>query len=301
MHDALEIQQHLRKFVSANYPDQSKNIQNRRFHPQVPEIRNHMYLSQMRQLHSKNDQENLLHKVRCWQERFPDDKFKCQLRLEDEISGAETQRFLFAYQSKLQRRLLAKYGKITLLDATYKTMRYSLPLFFVCVRTNVNYQVVGAFIIQNETKDEIKAGLEVIKEWNGDWQPEYFMTDFDEKEIQGLEEIFSEADVYLCDFHREQAWTRWVSATNNGVRAYRTEVLARLRRVARADSVADYRKSLNALMESSVWKESTKLQQWFSNQWLPEYKVSHCVVQSDLIGLLGTQKFFSTHQQPVIK
>lgn len=36
---------------------------------------------------------------------------------------------LFCYQSKEQRRLLARYGTMCLLDATYRTTRYALPLF----------------------------------------------------------------------------------------------------------------------------------------------------------------------------
>ena len=42
-----------------------------------------------------------------------------------------------------------------MLDATYKTTRYSLPLFFVVVKTNIDYQIVGSCIVQSE-------------EW-GDW------------------------------------------------------------------------------------------------------------------------------------
>ena len=38
-----------------------------------------------------------------------------------------------------------------LLDATYKTTRYGLPLFFLPVKTNVEYQVVGAFVCEGES------------------------------------------------------------------------------------------------------------------------------------------------------
>ena len=41
---------------------------------------------------------------------------------------------------------MTRYGnEMTLLDATYKTTRYNLPLFFLVVKTNVNYAVVGGF------------------------------------------------------------------------------------------------------------------------------------------------------------
>ena len=46
---------------------------------------------------------------------------------------------LFVYQTKWQRRLFQRYcGEMLLLDATYKTTRYVLPLFFLVVKTNVD-------------------------------------------------------------------------------------------------------------------------------------------------------------------
>ena len=71
---------------------------------------------------------------------------------------------MFVYQSKDQRRLLERYGnEICMLDATYKTTRYNLPLFFVVVKTNVDYQIVGSFVVQSETTDAIFEALSVLK------------------------------------------------------------------------------------------------------------------------------------------
>ena len=42
-----------------------------------------------------------------------------------------------------------------MLDTTYNTTKYSLPLFFVVVKINVDYQIVGSFVIQSETSDSI--------------------------------------------------------------------------------------------------------------------------------------------------
>ena len=51
---------------------------------------------------------------------------------------------------------------LSLLDATYKTMKYELALFFLCVRTNVGYSVVAEFIVQEETAEKIAEALEII-------------------------------------------------------------------------------------------------------------------------------------------
>ena len=88
---------------------------------------------------------------------------------------------------------MSQYGNdICLLDATYKATRYALPLFFLAVKTNVDYQVVTSlnFVLQDESIDSIKEALQVIKDWNPDWQPSFFMTDFCKEEIHAVEETF---------------------------------------------------------------------------------------------------------------
>ena len=77
-----------------------------------------------------------------------------------------------------------------MLDATYRTTRYSLPLFFLVVKTNVDYQVVGSFVTQSERMDAIKEAIGILKEWSPNWKPKFFMTDFSEEEIQAIEETY---------------------------------------------------------------------------------------------------------------
>jgi len=43
--------------------------------------------------------------------------------------------------------------------------------------------------------------------------------------------------VVLCDFHREQAWQRWLSATKNGMRKMIAPALCHMRRIASSDTL----------------------------------------------------------------
>ena len=98
---------------------------------------------------------------------------------------------MFVQQTKFQRRLLGRYGNsICLLDATYKATKYSLPLFFVVMKTNVNYQVVASFILQDETTAAITEALSIIKIWNPTWEPKCFMVDNCDGEIKSIGHIF---------------------------------------------------------------------------------------------------------------
>lgn len=99
------------------------------------------------------------------------------------------------------------YGQeICLLDATYKTSRYSLPLFFVVVPTNTSYQVIASFLISKETTASISEALGVLLKWNPSWSPKFWMTDFDAAEMGAIEHIFPgkftgillTIDIYIC-------------------------------------------------------------------------------------------------------
>ena len=73
-------------------------------------------------------------------------------------------RLLFNHQTENQQRLIKLYGDtICLLDATYKTTKYAVPLFFVALKTNVDYQVVASFTLQDETAVAISEALSVLK------------------------------------------------------------------------------------------------------------------------------------------
>ena len=86
---------------------------------------------------------------------------------------------------------MKKYGnRIALPDATYKTTKYSIPLFFVAVKTYVKYMVVGSFAIQEETTEPITEAMGILRSWNESWNPVFFMVDNCIEEIHCLEHLF---------------------------------------------------------------------------------------------------------------
>ena len=166
-----------------------------------------MYKSLVKERFSKIDQEDLQEKVKLWREISPEDYFEFQPYVtyneegeerngdDDDSSRSDGEEddedIIFAHQTKDQRRLLERYGnEISMLDATYKTTKYSLPLFFVVVKTNVDYQIVSSFVIKSETSDSIYEALSIIKSWNPTWNPSYFMVDFSEEEMSAIGKLF---------------------------------------------------------------------------------------------------------------
>ena len=223
------------------------SVTDRSFYPMPCDIRNHISKAKKALELSKLDQENLKLKIEDWKRSSPSSNHffrpyikKSDLKNERQSASAETQSdvinlnneedgfqgstdecsqtFLWIHQEKWQRDLLVKFGNtITLIDATYKTTKYEVALFFLCVKTNVGYVVVAEFVVSSESAHEIAEALSILKKWNPDWNPAFFMSDYSEAEFVAVEQVFPSSRSYICDFHREQAWERWTRDHKHGL------------------------------------------------------------------------------------
>lgn len=120
---------------------------NSEFYPSIKCITNHIYKITYQLKLSKLDQVHLDKKIKEWSQEDSNRKFFLRIFQNKEDANYKDQ-LLYIHQEKWQRDLLLKYGgEICLLDATYKTTKYALPLFFLCVKTNSGYAVVGNKII----------------------------------------------------------------------------------------------------------------------------------------------------------
>lgn len=107
------------------------------------------------------------------------------------VGDEEGESLLLVTQTTEQRRLMSLYGDyMVMVDATYKTSRYELPLFFVVLKSNVDYQVVAAFVVEEETSAAIAEALEVLKKWNPSWKPQTFMMDNCAAELNAARKCF---------------------------------------------------------------------------------------------------------------
>ena len=175
---------------------------------------------------------------------------------------------------------LCRYPNLVLMDATYKTCKLALPLFFLVVRTNVGYSVVAEFIIQHEDTTSITEALKILrKRWDEcDIEVGNFMIDCQQSEENAIRAVFPDSVVYLCAFHRLQAWLRWLVNTKNGVSNYQTYCMALLRAVGDAKTEDGYTKALMVLQKSHVWSRFPNFRNYYTNQWAPKKKVKRSIV-----------------------
>ena len=132
--------------------------------------------------------------------------------------------------------------------------------------------VVAEFIVGSESVEAIVEPLKILQTWNPSWNPQYFITDYSDAEIAALEEVFHNVVVYICDFHREQAWTRWVHERKHDLtRSDADLLLEMLRDCAWAPSGEKdaldyhYQRAVERLQSSPIWKNNVNVQQWLNN------------------------------------
>lgn len=258
---------------------------NRAFYPTDKDIQNHIHMAKKACQLSNFDQENFHLKVEEWRKNCSTSLHYFRPYSDGDESGNNKQSLLWVHQEKWQQQLLTRYGNIIcLLDATYKTTRYELPLFFLCVKTNVGYSVVGEFIAQSESAESIQEALVVLQKWNASWKPQYFMVDYCEAEITALENTFVGCCVYICDFHREQSWERWVREKKHQLTEEQgRELLKMLRQCVNAppsnpSQTAKFTEAVSTLKASNIWKQNPFVRSWLTNGWLsiPHVSIKLC-------------------------
>ena len=76
--------------------------------------------------------------------------------------------------------------------------------------------------------------------------------------------------MFICNFHREQAWERLLSTVANGMKMYKAMGLVFLRRIAEPQTETNFEISIKDFMESEIWQHehNNKLRDWFSKTWL---------------------------------
>ena len=147
------LEQYVEKEMFGGNAAQKKPIKSsRRYYPSRQDLRIHIARAISASKYCGDDQESLKRKVDQWFRESPTSKFYIRTR-DDDMNGNES-KFMFVHQEERQQRLLLRYGsELVLMDAIYKTTRYPIPLFFICVHTKVGYKLVAECLCQNEDKE----------------------------------------------------------------------------------------------------------------------------------------------------
>ncbi|XP_028410162.1 uncharacterized protein LOC114532775 [Dendronephthya gigantea] len=323
-----EVERRLEVFVNTQLcPELWKPCHtNRRYYPTRGVIRNKMYNAYIKRRLNMIDHEVVNQLLKERQDKNPEDSvlFRgcdgidemrlCALsgisveeELEDHLKIRQKfaqQQMILVHQTSFQRHLLKRYGNhVCFLDPVYRTVKYPLPLFFLIIKTNVDYQVVATFVVQDENMESTREALELIKEWNPDWKPKVFMADNDSEEILALEQVFTDCKVFINDFHREQAWEKWLSQSTNQMIPYKEALIHHLHRLAKAATLEQFEKRFCDLERRDVWNDSygKMFRTWFENAWLAvKERWVWCYKEESYTNVLTTNNTFEAQKKDFI-
>ncbi|XP_022098372.1 uncharacterized protein LOC110983427 [Acanthaster planci] len=190
-----------------------------------------------------------------------------------------SQTFLFCCQRAAQRRLLAAYGTVCLLDSPRgKTL---MPTYFLQVRTHAGYQLVGTVLMQYWSSQALVDALQVVRDWNPDWQPQAMLVDLIEEEVEALQKLFPECNFYISSVHRELAWLDYLNAGEGEDRSSDSALLDSL---VYARTEEELSEALTKLRESPLWAENHRLRHWMTVRWLPHIKMwSYAFISKEIL------------------
>ena len=138
--DPRTVQRVLKEYVHESMKTNLPCETDRSYYPTIADINNHIYKSKTALQLSKFDQHNLFLKIEEWKQARVDSRhffrpFKSHEDNQDKLDESlnPPQSLLWVHQEKRRMELLSRYGnEMCLIDATYKTTKYDLPLFFMC-------------------------------------------------------------------------------------------------------------------------------------------------------------------------
>ena len=110
----------------------------------------------------------------------------------------------------------------------------------------------------------IKKGLQIVCDWNSTVISKFGMVDFDEKEMNVLDELLPDIKAFSCSFHLEQPWNGWTNKPEHAVSHSADDVKSRLCRIVHASSREEPDKSIKDLLS---WEHFTgKMKVWFTKK-----------------------------------
>lgn len=78
------------------------------------------------------------------------------------------------------------------------------------------------------------------------------MIDFGKKEINKLEELFSDIEAFICSFHSEKVRTKWTNNVENRMSHIANIVKCRVHRIVYGNSGENFHKSIGVFYHGNI-------------------------------------------------
>ncbi|MCO5587623.1 hypothetical protein L7F22_041572 [Adiantum nelumboides] len=197
------------------------------------------------------------------------------------MNGSDDDAFILGIQTRWQLEMFSKYGHNSLLamDATFGTNKYKFHLYTILVFDAFRNGLPIAWTITSSScRSNIKKWLIALRnrvlDYNKGWDPNAFMVDDAEAEIQALREVFG-IPILLCIWHVRRAWLKNLvkKVPNPIVRADMFRQLGQIMNMRGKPCRSSYEKESQAhkLVEDFMvkYKDEDLFINYFKHEWLP--------------------------------
>jgi zinc finger SWIM domain-containing protein 3 len=95
------------------------------------------------------------------------------------------------------------FPELLFVDAMYKLLDLRLPVYLLlCVDGDGLSEIVGMFILAEETKEVIEEAVQLFQKFNSNWEDtQVIMSDKDFTEWDAFAKCFPGASLNICLFH----------------------------------------------------------------------------------------------------
>ena len=90
----------------------------------------------------------------------------------------------------------------------------------------------------------------------------------------GIPPVSVASHIFLCSFHRIQAWLQWLMNGKNGVSQYKDQCMSILHSLGESKTEDEYKRNLLHLQKSHIWSHFPNLRNYYTQQWAPKKKVN---------------------------
>ncbi|XP_071948368.1 uncharacterized protein [Antedon mediterranea] len=251
------------------------NPLDRSYHPTDRDLTNHIYrainIEKIKRIDHNAILETISKLESSGQHIFyqPTSEKTCQKMKE---KSEEDSIFMLVYQESWQSNLMkSRLRALYVIDSTYKTHRYPLPLYTLWIYIDEKFICVAIIIMQCDATDDLAQALRHLKHWNPNWNPEYFLMDTQQPCWKAVEQTFPNSKVFVSSFHCNQSWLQFLSSKKvNLSESSRLHVYSLLQRAANSSSKEGYLESIDMIQATQEWENSEYLRYvinrfWFHN------------------------------------
>ena len=189
------------------------------------------------------------------------------VKIQTDGTAENTMTGLF-FQDARMRQVFAEYPEFLCVDATYKVNDLRMPLYLLIAENgNGQSEIVGVWVVANETEETIQSMVDIFKEQNPKWtDTTTVMTDKDFIEREVFSRSFPDAKLRICLFHVLRSFRREVTTDKMNVnKKQRDALLETIQKLAYSRSLAEYETHQKTLIDRNI----PAFDSYYNNSWHP--------------------------------